>query len=147
MPGSYTISSANRTFGRFKEPDDAGSYILKKKAKATFCGANNCTPSTTVNTQGNLLLLRNSNALKYYNCFQNFNKANLNINLLTKLDLTNVNVMNIVSNYFSINYGLFVRFIIDPSGQLFGITPCGLNNFTHYMVYNPPSYSDEIIIT
>jgi hypothetical protein len=100
-----------------------------------------------VNTQGNLLLLRKSNALKYYNCFQNFNKANLNINLLTKLDLTNVNVMNIVSNYFSINYGQFVRFIIDPSGQLFGNTPCGLNNFTHYMVYNPPSYSDEIIIT
>ena len=147
MPGFSTFSSANKKFGQFKEPDDAGSYILKKKAKATFCGANNCIPSTTVNTQGNLLLLRKSNALKYYNCFQNFNKANLNINLLTKLDLTNVNVMNIVSNYFSINYGQFVRFIIDPSGQLFGNTPCGLNNFTHYMVYNPPSYSDEIIIT
>ena len=27
---------------------------------------------------------------------------------------------------------------IDPVGELFGNTQCGIENYTHYMVYNPP---------
>ena len=38
------------------------------------------------------------------------------------------------------------RYIIDPSGQLFGNTQCGVNNFLNYLVYNPPpvSVSDNL---
>ena len=32
----------------------------------------------------------------------------------------------------------YARYIIDPSGQLFGNTSCGVNNFLNYLVYNPP---------
>ena len=28
---------------------------------------------------------------------------------------------------------------IDPLGQLFGRAQCGINNFTRYMVYSPPT--------
>jgi hypothetical protein len=134
---SFTKTAPTRTFGQFKEPDDAGSYILKKKAKTTFCGANMCTPSITVNTQGNLLLLRKSNALKYYNCADRFNKANLNINLITKLDLQGVTVMNAQDNITGIY--TFLNYYIDPSGTLFGNNPCRINNYVSYMVYNPPN--------
>jgi hypothetical protein len=129
--------SANRAFGQFKEPNTAGDYILNKKAKATFCGANMCTPSTTVNTQGNLLLLRQSNALKYYNCADSFNKANLNINLLTKLNLNQVVVLTPQNNttpFYSV-----LNFILDPDGTLLGTDICNINNYTSYMVYNPPN--------
>lgn len=126
----------SKTFAQFNEPDEARNYILKKKAKATFCGANNCIPSTTVNTQGNLLLLKRSNRLKYYNNSQNFNKANLNINLLTKLDLQDVVVWK--KNSTGKPY-TFVNYTIDPSGTLFGNTPCGQYNYVSYMLYNPPN--------
>jgi len=122
-----------RIFGQFKEPNRAGDYILNKKAKTTFCGANVCTPSTTVNTQGNLLLLRKSNALKYYNYTDSFNKANLNVNLLTKSNLRGVTVLNYNPQ---INQP-YIAYSIDPYGQLFGSSLCGTNNYVSYMVYNP----------
>jgi len=129
-------SKASRAFGQFSEPDDAGNYILNKKAKATFCKANQCIPSRTVATQGNLLLLRQSNTLKYYNYDNSFNKANLNINLLTKLNLKNVTVLEEINNVPNTPY---LNYNIDPLGQLFGNTPCGANNYVSYMVYNPPN--------
>jgi hypothetical protein len=136
MPSRPYNSNTSRAFGQFSEPDDAGNYIINKKAKATFCRANQCIPSTTVNTQNNLLLLKRSNTLKYYNYTNSFNKANLNINLLTKLDLKNVTVLeqiNTVPNKPYLNYN------IDPQGELFGNTPCGASNFVSYMLYNPPN--------
>lgn len=139
---SFATSSANKTFGQFKEPTNAGSYVLNKKANATFCRANACTPSITVNTQGNLLLLRNANRLKYYNCANSFNKANLNINLLTKLDLTNVTVVEpVTQQIFPIpsTPSPYLEYIIDPTGALFGNTLCGINRYVSYMVYNPPN--------
>jgi len=142
MSRTFQTPAANKTFGQFKEPDDAGNYILNKKAKSTFCSANNCIPSKTVVTQGNLLLLRNSNNLKYYSCSSSFNKANLNINLLTKLNLQNVNVVQNITNNTS-STGPYLNYVIDPNGTLFGKTPCGLNNYTKFMVYNPPT-SDYI---
>jgi hypothetical protein len=138
MSRTFQNTASNKTFGQFKEPDDCGYYILNKKAKATFCSANVCTPSASVNTQGNYLLLKNSNALKYYNCMNSFNKANLNINLLTSLNLEDVDVVENVVNKTP-GIGPYLNYIIDPIGELFGNTPCGLYNYTKYMVYNPPN--------
>ena len=136
MPSRPFNSNTTRAFGQFNEPDDAGNYILNKSAKATFCKANQCIPSTNIYTQSNLLLLRRSNTLKYYNYTNSFNKANLNINLLTKLNLKNVDVLNKINNVPTQPY---LNYNIDPKGQLFGETPCGAKNFVSYMVYNPPN--------
>jgi hypothetical protein len=129
--------AANKTFGQFHEPNNSGDYVLNKKAKTTFCGANMCTPSITVNTQGNLLLLKKSNALNYYNCINSFNKANLNINLLTKLE---VSIPVLTPSSIPLSYPVdtppYLYYTIDPSGVLFGNTPCGLNNYVSFMLYN-----------
>ena len=91
-------------------------------------------------------LLRTAKYIDRNNNRLSFNKNNLNINLITKLDLTNVCVIEDASGNVCANYGIiyveipnfYNRYIIDPSGQLFGNTSCGVNNFLNYLVYNPP---------
>ena len=143
MAHSFKSSSGKSAFGVFSEPQNAGDYTYNKKAKTTFCRANKCVPSKTVNTQGNLLLLNRSNRLKYYACVNSINKANLNINLISKLDLLDVPVIkNVDSSNIPIPINIsdipYLDYIIDPSGALFGNTICGLNNYVKYLVYNPP---------
>ena len=46
------------TFRVLKESQEAGEYILNKKALASFCPPNNCIPKET---QCNRLLLRQAN--------------------------------------------------------------------------------------
>jgi glycogen synthase len=66
----------------------------------------------------------------------------LNINLITKLDLKGVPVIanfvtNLVPTTIENDAIPYLDYNIDPSGNLFGNTICGVNNFVHYMVYNP----------
>ena len=145
MAHAFRTTSGIKTFGVFKEPNTAGDYILNKKAKTTFCSANICRPSKTVNTQGNLILLNTSNRLKYYSCKNDFNKANLNINLLTKLDVKDINVIQNINppyntpvNINGSNTSPYLSYLIDPTGVLFGNSTRGLNNYVSFMRYNPP---------
>jgi hypothetical protein len=141
MANSLRISSAKKTFGSFYEPMDASEYIYNKKAKATYCVANNCVPSVKVGSESNLLLFNRSNRLTFYPCKNSINKTNLNINLITKLDLKDVPVIKDISNNeipAVIKYDAipFLDYDIDPSGNLFGNTICGINNFVKYVVYD-----------
>ena len=137
-------SSANKAFGVFSGSQDAGIYLYNKKAKTTYCNANICTPTLTVGSESNYLLFKRANKLRVYPCLNSINKANLNINLITKLDLTNVHVIqdfsgNVVpSSINTMNTVLdpYLRYNIDPSGNLFGNTICGINNWEKYMVYD-----------
>ena len=135
MANSFKTIPARPTFGVFYESNNAGDYILNKKARATFCGGNRCKPSISVNTQGNLLLLKKSNFLNYYQCTNNVNTSNLNINLITKLNLENVNVLEPVK--MNVNSVPYLYYTSDPLGELFGNTPCGYNNYLNYLQYNP----------
>jgi hypothetical protein len=151
MAHSFKTNSGYRTFGVFSEPLDAGDYIYNKKARATFCVANNCVPAVNVGTQSKLLLFNRSNALSVYPCKNNINKSNLNINLITQLDLSGVPVMQDFSNNLvptpivpttmanAITNYPYLIYDIDPSGQLFGNNICGVNNYVNYMVYTPPN--------
>jgi hypothetical protein len=135
------ISSSNRAFGEFKEPKDAGNYIHNKKARATYCVANSCQPSIKVYSESDRLLFNKSNQLSLYPCANGINTANLNINLITKLDLTGISVVKDLSNNtvpaeIDPNSIPFLRYEIDPSGNLFGNTVCGINNFTKLLVPN-----------
>ena len=69
MSYSFKNSSAKPAFGSNKESMEAGDYILNKKKKILTCNSAKCIPIT------------------------NFNNYNLNINLVTKLDLANVSVI------------------------------------------------------
>jgi hypothetical protein len=144
MAHSFKTPMGKNTFGVFKEPQTSGDYILNKKSKTTFCKANNCVPSKSVGSEGNLNLLARSNRLSYYNCKNTFNKRNLNVNLITKLDLTNVPVIqdndtgDCPTPLDNVTPDVPYQYTIDPSGNLFGKTTCGINNWVNRMVYNPP---------
>jgi hypothetical protein len=119
------------TFGTLKESQDAGQYILNKKASVSFCGKNIC---RTLATQSNRLLLRNAKMA----CQDPYNTANLNINLVTVLDLSGVPVIQQNDPYavpanLDITSIPYLDYTIDPSGNLFGNTICGTNNYQNYL--------------
>jgi len=166
---------ARPTFGENIKVQNARDYILNKSAKTSFCNAKYCDPlkKTIGSSQGDLLLLRKTKTLNYYKSliknsnpndtnnqsfinlnFINdriptyyFNKTNLNVNLITKLDLNGVKVIEnnltgqtptpIILNPSS-NIPYYNNYKIDPEGLLFGNTTCGINNYEKFMVYNPP---------
>ena len=74
--------------------------------------------------------------------------GDLNINLITSLDLTNVNVLQETNNTtLSTNTitkidpqkDFYLNYTIDPNGELFGKTICGINNYQNYIVYTRPN--------
>ena len=144
MAHSYNSSSGKASFGVFSEPQNASEYINNKKNKTAFCNANNCNLGRKNITKPNLLLI-NQSKKTIINSYENaLNNSNLNINLITKLDLLNVPVIrdfstndvptvinNDIDNYPYLEYDL------DPSGNLFGNNICGINNYVNYLVYNP----------
>jgi len=137
-------SSANKAFGVFSEPQEAGEYIHNKKTIASYCKANICTPpSLKVGSESNYLLFKRANKLSVYPCLNSIDKANLNINLITKLDLSgNIPVIQDFSNNqicpstITTTTTPYLQYNIDPSGNLFGNTICGINNWEKYMVYD-----------
>ena len=130
------------TFGVLKESQDAGQYILNKTASTSFCSPNVCVPSRTVSSQRSRLILRRANKIYFSRCQDPYNTANLNINLVTVLDLSGVPVIIDTSgNYptqLEITSTPYLDYTIDPSGNLFGNTVCGTDNFQNYLVFNPP---------
>ena len=144
MANSLKGSSGKKAFCQFSEPQNAGDYILNKKAQATYCVANKCIPSVKVGSQGNLLLFNTSNKLTLYPCKNTIDRANLYINLITKIDLSGN--IPVIEDFYSKEVPStvdttvipYLAYNIDPSGTLFGNTICGAYNYTNYMVYNPP---------
>lgn len=130
------------TFGVLKEPQEAGQYILNKTATTSFCAPNVCVPSRTVASQSSRLILRRANKIYFSRCQDPYNTANLNINLVTKLNLSGVPVIIDVSGNYPTNLDVtsipYLDYTIDPSGNLFGNTVCGADNFQNYLEFNPP---------
>ena len=136
------------TFARVKESTYASDYIRNKRAAYTFCSPNVCVSNKNVYSQSNLLLLRRANRIAFYPCLDNFNKTQLYSNLYTKLDLTGTNIPVIVkfdptgnknpAQIDPTDTKPYLSYDIDVSGNLFGNSRCGINNYLNYVVYNPP---------
>ena len=147
MSRPFKSYSGKSAFGQVNEPLEGGEYILNKKAKYTYCSPNICHPNKNVGSESNLLMLKKANTLKFNPFLSNFDKTSLYINLYTKLDLEGVCTISDLSGncpvaitttvpYINPTVPNFDKYVIDPSGNLFGNTTCGINNFTNYMVYN-----------
>ena len=146
MAFAFKTPQAKPTFGEFKEPLDAGEYILKKKASTTFCKPYKCPGKPRISSQGDYILLNAAKNNINDRLSLSFNKANLYINLLTTLDLKgcctvqtnpsssncdiNIPIQTIETGPFYINY------TIDPNGCLFGNTLCDANNYLRMLRYS-----------
>lgn len=148
MPHSFVHPipiPAKPTFGVFKEPLRMGEYLFNKKADAIFCSNNICNMNKGVKNQGDYLLLKKIKYLKVAGCVKIHNSANLNTNLITKLNLNGIPVLQSVLPPYETPVNvipsttIYLDVEIDPTGALFGDTPCGLNNFLEYLEPNLPT--------
>jgi hypothetical protein len=159
----------NNTFATVKTNLYASDYIANKKAKAIFCNATATSLPTKssisvsnnkqINSQENLKLFNNASILKQqdssYCTLYPFNTANLNINLYTTTDLSNVQVLQFVPtgadpttiDSTGIYYPLYEFYTLDPCGSLFGNTECYKRNFLNYWVPNNPTNCPEITLS
>ena len=153
-------------FGTFRPNNSSSDTLRNKKAKSLFCAATSkCPPTKLVSNSTDLYLFRtyvaNNQPPKY-------NTRNLNINLITTLNLENVTVIQNICTQTSpipidppvggehvefiagstdpsrfleyhvpmaenVDDGRYALYAIDPYGELFGNTPCGLNNYVNYL--------------
>jgi len=117
MAQSFKTSSGKKAFKMVSESQNASEYITNKKNKC----------------------INIKNKFKY--CYYSIDRTQLYINLYTKLDLLGVPVIldfsgNQVPSPIDLTSIPYIRYDIDPSGNLFGNTTCGINNFEKYMVYD-----------
>lgn len=144
-----SLRTGKAAFSSFNEPETSGTNTTNKTSTTSYC--NTCiTSNNKFNSSSERLLYK----LSYHlNTVPNtsYNKSNLSSNLVTKLDLQNLDSTivpviekngipptvptDIVITPSTISY---LEYTIDPCGNLFGNTPCSLNNYRQYLVYNPP---------
>jgi len=124
------------TLGQINPGTNSQDYTNTKHAKTVYCK-----PSRSVKVQNyqDVNTLRTSYREKYFT-YQNIinkQKNNLASGLYTKLNLDNINVIansttNIYPTPISISSTPYLDYTIDASGNLFGNSPCELNNFINY---------------
>ena len=146
MSRPFTNYTAKPTFAEVNEPLNAGDYIYKKKTKYTFCAPNICRPNKNIKSYDKYYGLKSANKLAFYPCLNYDNsKTQLYSNLYTKLDLQVLNGNTpIISDLNGGDYPVlidttvqpYLKYNIDPSGNLFGNSPCGIDNFLNYVVYD-----------
>jgi len=142
MAHAFQKFPANVAFGRVKESNYAGDYIYNKKSLIAFCNENrnfNCKKSWT---QGDYLLYNNAQNFTLNLSSKFYNTSNLASNLFTKENLAGVCSVVDTSGNCSTKLGnttsssfppFYYQYIIDPCGTLFGVSPCGINNYANLM--------------
>ena len=140
--------SAKPTFGNYIQTQDAGEYILNRKLSLIRCNTicdTNVQKRIITNTgsQGNYLLFKKNYYQTYYDS-RSINKNNLNVSLITKIDLNGVPVIqgNILGEPVTCPTDLdfsktpyYLNYTIDPSGNLFGNNVCNEYNWQNYVTY------------
>lgn len=136
MSNQFNYSSGKRTFGNFGTSQEASSYIHGLSVKKQTAKQLDCISFNSLKSQGEYLKLKNTK-ISRADKFFSFNKANLSVNLVTKLNLENVCVIKnndgICPTDISLNNIPYLNYLIDPSGNLFGNSTCGLDNYTNYL--------------
>ena len=140
---------AKPTFGKMKPEVYASDYIKNKSIttilqnkKKIFSLANDLNFNSSCDNcriRGKKFCYRNKCNTKCCNYNDDIDYTKLNINLITKEDLTDVTVIETFPGGVSpttINPNLttpfYQNYTIDPKGELFGNTCCGLNNYLLY---------------
>jgi hypothetical protein len=145
-------------FGTLTQVVYQGDYITNKKAKLVYClnsDKKKCYKLTKAANYGQYNLY---NKGRYLNALTNrcilpFDRTNLIAGQYSKMNLASV--CTVISGYpcsqidscpeclnptlidASTIEPFYQTNTIDPVGNLFGNSQCGINNFTRYMVYKP----------
>jgi hypothetical protein len=138
MSRSFNSNPGQAAFGSMKEASDSANNTNNKNLNSFYC-SNKCpTNITRVKSQSEYLLLQKSRSLN--NCSLPISSSNLNINLITKINLDNLCVLQ--NNCTNVCNTDGIRFCL-PIYLAYGIYPynnnyCVLNNNSEHRVYYPP---------
>ena len=146
---------AKPTFGTVTQVAFQGDYIANKKAKLTYCDKKKCNKIIKASSYNQYNLF---NKGRYFDalakkCILPFNKTDLIAGQYSKMNLSSV--CTVIDGYPCSQVGscsgcltgakidasslnpdpFYLTNTIDPVGNLFGNSECGVNNFTRYMVY------------
>jgi aminopeptidase C len=134
MSASHTFNKipAKPTFGTFQNQLDSSDYLTLKKQRYLKYNKD----PKYINTYDYYYL----NKDKTISLLKQINTNNLNYNLISKENLNNV--ITLIDNNGQINPYInpdgkpfYKYYKIDPLGQLFGLSQCGVNNYVNYMEY------------
>ena len=150
-------------FGTLTQVVYQGDYITNKKAKLVYClnsDKKKCNKLAKASNYGQYNLYNKGRFLNALDkgCILPFDKTNLIAGQYTKMNLTSVCTVidgppcsqigscpgceaggATVDAQPSNTIPFYQTNTIDPVGSLFGKSECGVNNFTSYMVYSPPT--------
>ena len=159
MAHTFKPIPAKPAFGTLTQVVYQGDYITNKKSKLFYCLNRDKTICNKLAKASNYGQYNQFYKGRYLNaldkgCILPFDKTNLIAGQYSKMNLNSVctvidghpcsqigscpgceagasiNATTATEPFYQTN-------TIDPVGHLFGNTPCGTNNFTHYMVYSP----------
>ena len=125
-----------RAFGNLKESLYQSEYLNKKKNNAQCCGKyksnTNINTKQLINSQYTNMDLENSCPAIY---------TNDTANSTTCADGITISIDPITGAIIAPNPNVpfYSQIIIDPKGDLFGNTPCGVLNYTEFMIPIDPS--------
>ena len=138
------LYNAKSAFAQVKESTNASDYIKNKKTRYSFCTRNECYPNKKTKSYSQFYARQTADNLTSYSCI-NYNKSQLYKNLYTELDLSDLSlntpiISDLDGNSFPVTIDVtvqpYLKYNIDPSGNLFGNDVCGINNFLKYVVPN-----------
>ena len=110
MAHAYTIYPAKPAFGNFTKHLSYSEVLANKRANHIYydcnrtntidCQGDNCKPTNRIWSQGDLLAIRKITSQACADGCEvlPFNKSNLQVNLITELDLNNIIVLELNSN-------------------------------------------------
>lgn len=160
MAHAYTIYPAKPAFGNYNKHLSYSEVLANKRANHIYydckrsnpvdCQGDKCKRSNRIESQGELMAIRKitSEACADGCEVLPFNKSNLQVNLITQLDLSGIIILELNSNpgYASkINPDLkpiYSYYTIDPNNRLTGDTPCAIQKYVNYMILDTTAFID-----
>lgn len=147
MAHAYTIYPAKPAFGNFAKHLSYSEVLANKRANHIYY---DCKRTNRIDSQGELIAIRK---ITTQTCADGcevlpFNKSNLQVNLITELDLSGIIILELNSNpgyAAKIDPDLrpiYSYYTIDPNNRLTGDTPCAIQKYVNYMILDTNTFID-----
>ena len=147
MAHAYTIYPAKPAFGNYAKHLSYSEVLANKRANHVYY---NCKRTNRIDSQGELMEIRKITTQACANGCEvlPFNKSNLQINLITELDLSGIIILELNSNPGTASKidpllrPIYSYYTIDPNNRLTGNTPCAIQKYVNYMILDTNAFID-----
>lgn len=147
MAHAHTIYPAKPAFGNFTKHLSYSEVLANKRANHIYY---NCKQTNRIESQGDLMAIRK---ITTQACADGcevlpFNKSNLQVNLITELDLNGIIILELNSNPGTpskidpLFRPIYSYYTIDPDNRLTGNTPCAIQKYVNYMILDTNAFID-----